>query len=150
ESRTQQHWIRADLVIAREFLEGLAIAADMLEEVSIDAASAEDADGPVESAGIATRALQRLPGTLEKHTVLGIRQLRLARIHPEEFGVELIDVVENRPRLDEVGLPAHLVGKAVFELCFVEAGDRLDAVAQIAPELFDVARAGKTSRQADD
>src|SRR5581483_7080351 len=104
-------------------LDCASILTDMLQEVSVDAGAAEDADRTFERARVVAGALQRLPGALEKQPMLRIRQLRLALIHPEKFRIEQIDALEHRPRLDEVGLMPHLVGKAVFELIGGEAGD---------------------------
>src|SRR5262249_10066974 len=74
------------------------------------------------------------------------RQFRLAGIHAEEIRIELIDVVEDRACLHEVGLTTHLVGEAVIEIRLGETGNGLHAVAEIPPELRDVASTGKTSR----
>src|SRR5258708_3853991 len=113
----------------------------MLEEIGIDAAAGEDADRAAEGARIATRALECFPRAFEKQAMLWIRQLRFAGIHAEEVGIELVDFLENGPRLHEVGLPAHFVGETVLELSLAEVCDRLDAALQIPPELIHIAGA---------
>src|SRR5579864_2681511 len=122
----------------------------MLEEVGIDTAAGEHADRAVESARVVTRALECLPGAFEEDPVLRIRQLRLARIHCEEFGIELLDALENGPRLDEVGLPPHLIAETVLQLRLAEVSDGLHAVAQIPPELFDSTCSGETAGHPND
>src|SRR5258708_1782206 len=117
----------------------------MLEEVGVDAATGENADRAVERARVATGALERLPGTFEEDPVLRIRQLGLARIHSEEIGVELLDSIQNGPRLDEVGLAPHLIAETVFQLRLAEVRDGFHALLQIPPELLDSARSGKTT-----
>src|SRR5205814_22381 len=115
----------------------------MLEKVGVDTATGEHADRAVERAGIATRALERLPGAFEEDPVLRIRELRLARIHSEEVGIEQLDAVQNGSCLDEVGLPPHLVAETVLQLRICEVGDRLHTVVQISPELIDSACSGE-------
>ena len=80
--------------------------------------------------------------------MLRVRQLRFACVHPEERGIESIDIIENRARgnvrwiLAECGV--------VFEQVRVEGDDALDTGAEVSPECRDVGRTRKTARHPND
>ncbi len=82
--------------------------------------------------------------------MLRIGERRFLRVHAEELRVELIDIVENGPRFDEVGGLSNVFAEAIFELGFAEAGDRLHAGDQIPPELTDRIGARPSSGHSDD
>ncbi len=149
-SRTHQNRVAAHLEGAGELLQRAAVPANIVEKVSVHAATGEHADRAFIGGRIAPGVFQRLPGAFQENPVLRIGQLRLSGVHAEEAGVELIHTVEHRPRLDEVGGSAHLLIKPVVELVIGEKPHRLDAATEIVPECGDAPGARKAPGHADD
>ena len=71
---------------------------------------AYDADRPRISGGVVPGIFERLPATLQKQPLLRVHQFRFARIDPKEFRIKLVDIIENRPRANVIGVPGQLVG----------------------------------------
>ena len=82
--------------------------------------------------------------------MLRIRQFGFARVHAEERRVELGRAVDDRAGADAAGPRALACGERVLEFAVGERADALDAVAEVAPERADVARAGEAPSEADD
>ena len=78
--------------------------------------------------------------------MLRIYQRRFSRSEAEERSIEHFDVVENRFRLDVIRVGKYFRGDTLCVQLFVaEELYRLDSVAQISPELFEVPGPGETS-----
>ena len=73
-----------------------SLAQHVLEHVLAEAARREHADGAVDALADVAGVLERLPRALEEQPVLRVEHGGVARAHPEERGVELVDVVERR------------------------------------------------------
>src|SRR5208337_569705 len=80
----EQLAIAADLIIAGEKIDGLAILQNVAQEIGAHAAAGEDADRILVGRWIVACILQGLPGAFEKDAVLRIGELRLSRVHREE------------------------------------------------------------------
>ncbi|MNL06580.1 hypothetical protein D3C87_1272200 [compost metagenome] len=124
----------------------------VLHEVEVGAVARVDADGrPALLAGRPARMVHRLPGAFEKDALLRIEVLGLARRVAEEAGVEAVEAVEQHAGLHVVGIGQRALGHAArAQFVVAEDGDRLDAVADVAPEGVHVGRAGKAAGHADD
>ena len=84
------------------------------------------------------------PRRFEEQPVLRVGLLGLARTNPEERGIELIGVRQDRAGLYVVRIAQQ--GRVVArsdQFLIGERSNRFDAVTQITPELIDVRRAGK-------
>ncbi len=97
----------------------------------------------------------RLPGRLQEQSLLGVHREGLARRDPEQGGVEVTGVVEERA-VPRVGL-ARLVGVGIVEVVEIPAtvgGQSTDGVHLVGDELPQllgrVGAAGQTTRHADD
>ena len=121
--RPEQHGIAPHLVITRKFVDRGAISEHIVEKIRARTAACEDADGARVTGGVVAGIFQRFPGAFQEQAMLGIGQFGLAGVHPEEGCVEQLDVLQNRPRLDEIGGGASLCVEAVLELGILEAGD---------------------------
>ena len=92
-----------------------------------------------------------LPRAFEEHAVLRIDEIGLAGRVAEERRREQIGVRQHRARVDVVRVAEHpRIHAARRQLVGRERAHRLDAAAQVLPELADVAGAGKADRHADD
>ena len=87
-----QDRIVADLKRAGEVLDGLAVAADIVQKVRVHAATGENADRASISRGVVAGILQRLPRAFKKDAMLRIGQRRFPVAHVEKSRVELVDV----------------------------------------------------------
>ena len=96
----------------------------------------EDADPAAVRSRVVAGVLERLPGALEEQPLLRVDQLGLARAVAEEAGVEELDAVEHaaRPARSRVGRERLAATPAARSSSSVKKRDRLDAVAQVAPE----------------
>ena len=124
-----------------------------LESVQVGAhrAPAVDADQPREGLRVVPRVLERLPRGLEEETLLRVEALGLARAEAEEVRVEQLETVEHASGGDEVGVEKRVqVDARAFELVNGERTDRLDAVAEVHPELGQVGCSGKPAAHPDD
>ena len=89
--------ILADLELARELVDDATIGQDMLEEVGIHRGAGEYPDGAGDLRRIIAGVFERFPGDLEEKALLRVGQRCFARQHPEETGIEAVDVREYRP-----------------------------------------------------
>src|SRR3984957_11113524 len=149
-ARTEQQGITSHLIAAGELFDGAPLAAHIVEQIGVDARPGEYADGARIGRRIVAGVLQSLPRAFQKQAMLRVRQLGLFGIHAEEFGVELVDVLENGTGLHEVGGAADLRAETVLEFRIREARYRLDSSAKIPPELIHGLGPGPAARHADD
>src|SRR2546427_2463212 len=97
------------------------------------------------------RVLKSLPGALEKHTVLGIEDCRVAWAHAEERRIEPGDVVEASTRLYVCRVAQALERLAGREELLVrKKGDRFDTRPEVRPEGSRVRSARKPPGQSND
>ena len=81
--------------------------------------------------------------------MLRVGDLGFFWVHSPEICVEQINVIENGPCLDEIGLaPERRVSD--FELLILQRRDRLHTIGEVLPELMDILGTGKPSRHAND
>ncbi len=132
-------------------LHQLAVRQQVDDQIDVGAAAGIDADPQRRALRIAAGVLQRLPGALQEDAVLRVHQLRLARGEAEEGGVEPVAVRDHPlgPHEARIGEQAR-IDSGRGELLHGGVGDRLDAVAQVAPQLAHRAGAGKARGEADD
>ena len=147
---TEQLGVASDLVVAGKALDGVPAPEHVAKEVRAETAARENADRSRERRRIVTCVFQGLPAALEKETMLRIRQLRLARMHPEERGVEVRDPAQDRASLYIVRPRPHAGRECVFEFRVRKRSDAFDPGAQILPKGRNVASAGKTAGAPDD
>ena len=121
-----------------------------MQQVGVHAAAGEHADAPREAVRHVAGMVEHFLADLEPHAVLRVEQRGVARRHAEEPRIELVDVVEDHRRLDEVRVGQQLGRHAGGEQVLVaEFAARVAALAQQAPEGLEVGRAGKAARHAD-
>ena len=111
-----QDRVFADLERAGEVLDGLSVAADVVQEIGVHAATGEDADRASIGCRVVASILQRLPGAFEKDAVLRIGQRRFTIAHVEKSRIELLDVVEHWASLYVSGRRPGRCVCAVFKL----------------------------------
>jgi hypothetical protein len=113
----------------------IGVRAQVEVEVAAHSAAAEDTDGPAERLGRVTGVLEGLPGTLEEVAVLRVEDGALLRGEAEELAVEVLHAGQRRAGAD-VRLLSEVLGILAGgeQLLVAVALDRLDAVAQVAPE----------------
>ena len=122
----------------------------MMDVVVVHPGAGEHPDGASERLGNVAGVLERFPTDLEEVTVLRVEDGGVARAEPEESGIEEFDPLERRPRPDVVRVAEQLwVFASRNQLLVGIAAHRLDAAAQIAPELPDIARARDTRSHPD-
>ena len=92
---------------------------------------------------VVSGVLERLPGSLQQHPVLGVHDLGFPRCDTEEWGIESVCVRHDRTGIDEGRLCERLfIDTRCRQLILREGPDRLDALLQVTPELIERARAG--------
>ena len=124
-----QDRVFADLKRPSEVIDGLTVAADIVQEVRVHAATGEYSDCAPISRGVVPGVLQGLPCAFKKDAVLRIGQRCFSIAHVEETRIELLDVDEHWTGFDVTGRrPRRGVG-AVFKLVVRKEGDALDALA---------------------
>ena len=139
-----------ELEQARGFKQA-AVGEQVMDQVGVHARSGKDADRAVESLRRMAGVFESLPCALEKMPMLRIHDGCISRAEAEEGCIEHGDVVEQRGSLDVVRVGQLLWRRAGGEQFRIGAvADGLDAIAQVLPELGDVAGAGKTACHADD
>ena len=70
----------------------LAVRVEIVQEVSIEALTGEDADATLVSLRVVTSILQRRPRLFEKQAMLRIECLRFTRSEAEERSVKQFDI----------------------------------------------------------
>ncbi len=152
DTRAEEVLVVAEMRQARRLARQIGMRG-MGEEIARDhaASSPEDTDDARGGLRVVAGVVEGLPGDLEEETLLGIEQLRLARRVAEEGGVEAIDLRKHgrRPHvgraLEERGVHARRA-----QLRLREEANRLDAAAEIAPELSHGVRPREPAGHADD
>ena len=120
-------------------------------EVGAEARAAEDSDRAGDVLGHLAGVLQRVPGAFQEHAALRVQRLRFARGDAEKRRVEHLCVVDRRAGVDEARQLHHCgiePGRGDFGVG--ERADRLDASAEVAPELLDIACRRPAAAHADD
>src|SRR5690606_18573041 len=115
-------------------------------------AAPEDSDRSFVCFRIVTGMLECTPAGLEKESVLGIHEFRLAAVDPEKSSVEAVRVIQYRLSGNipfRVRHPAAVDARA-SELLIRKEPHGLDAAPQIRPELVHSRRTRKARRNADD
>ena len=84
----------AGLILAGDSGGGLPAAHQIVEQVGVEAQSREDADQTAKSLRIVAGVFQRLPGTFQKHPMLGIHEVRFFWVYAKKRGVEIFGVCE--------------------------------------------------------
>jgi hypothetical protein len=125
-------------LVAADRLQQPGVAREVVQEVAAEGHAAEDADQAGEALRVVPGVFEGLVGVLQEEPVLGVHQLGLARRDVEEGGVEPLDVVEHATGLHVVGIAERLGGGGGLDLVVREAGDGVETLAQVAPELLDV------------
>ncbi len=127
------------------------VADEVVHHVRVHAARGEHADAARERLGLVAGVFQRLPPHLEEQAVLGVHHGRVEGRKAEEGGVEPVEALQHRLGFDVGGIAEEVRRFAGGQQLLVrEELHRLDAVAQVAPELRQAARPGEASRRADD
>ena len=91
------------------------------------------------------------PRTLEKQTMLGIHQLRIARGVAKKLGVKALGIIEQRAGFDIIGRGVDCIVKsAVFKLFVTKERDGLHTFGQIFPKGVKIIRSGESARHAND
>jgi hypothetical protein len=132
-------------------LEHLGAREQVLGHVVRAARPGVDRDRARVARGLDAGVLERLPGELEEDALLRVGELGFARADLEEAGVEVALVGQVEAGLDVARVGEQRGVDAGLEQLLVRPeGQRLDPVAQVAPELADVGGAGEAARHADD
>ena len=128
----------------------LPVRIHILKQIHVHAGPGVDGDRAVVARRVAAGVFQRFGGTLQKEAVLGIGHLGFPRGVVEECGVEQLPAFEQGRGLDVVGVIDQLrVDAGLDQLVVGEERHALDAVAEIAPELVEVAGLRESTRHAD-
>ena len=96
--------------------------------------------------------LKGFPSAFEKNPLLGIEDLCLARRITEETGIELVALLRDRALADDsLGLIAkHSGTPASSRSASLNVSRDFDPVADVAPEIIELVRAGKPAGKAND
>ena len=94
--------------------------------------------------------LEGMPRHFEEVPMLRIHELRFERRDAKERGIEEFDVIEYAAGSDIRRIATQLRRNRVIDFLGREPADRLNAVAQVGPEGFDVASAGEAAGHSDD
>ena len=110
----------------------------------------ENADVPGVHLGHAARRLESFPAGLEEQALLRVHELRFLGVDAEEGGVEALHVGQNTARGDVGGVVSERGVDGRVELRGCEAGDRVAAFQEVAPQLVHVHGAREAAGEADD
>src|SRR5579872_634724 len=148
--RSGEDSVVSNLVGSRIIAEKLARRAELLEKVGVNAATGKYADGRGIGKRVVTCVLKRLPAAFEENSVLRIGNRRFLRVHAEKFWIEPIGAFDHAAGPYIVGHARKLGRIAYLQLVVCKPGDRLNAVLQVAPELFRVPSAWEAAGDSDD
>ena len=127
------------------------LGGNIVEQVGVETQPRVETDQTGIGFRIVTGGFQGLPCAFEKHAVLGIHQLGLPRINAEKRGVELIGVLQHRPRPHiAIGVGGIVLRQAMLQGLGRESLDCLRTLHQIAPEILQAGRTRQTRRHAHD
>ena len=118
--------------------------------VVIVADAGKHADALLRSLRVVPRVFQRLLREFEKDTLLRIHDLGFERTDAKERGIEKICAVDHASSANVVRIVAQLFVDPRPQLLRRKKRDRLNPIAQVAPQLGDIGRARKASAHADD
>ena len=126
------------------------VSQKIVNQVGVHARAGIDAYSPRELFCAPPRVLERLPCAFEEEPMLRIHDRGIPRAQPEEGRIETIDVIKDRRGPDVFRISKIRRGRARRDqLLIVKRADRFDAVAQIPPELTDIACSGESARHSD-
>src|SRR5947208_2775761 len=121
-----------------------------MKKIMAETYSAEYTNRALVSFRIIARGLQGLPCALQKQALLWVGQFSLARSVAKKHGVKQLNVIENGLAFYVMGT-TRLGGIAIqLQFRIIKSGDGFHTIAKVAPELFQIARAGKASGHAND
>ncbi|RYE86348.1 MAG: hypothetical protein EOO78_37220, partial [Oxalobacteraceae bacterium] len=120
------------------------VAGDVFEQVGTARAAGVHADRAGIVARVVTGMLDRFPRALQEQALLRVHELGLACRHAEELGVEHLEAGQHRGGLDIVLVGDHrAVDAGRGQLLVADRVDRIDTVAQVAPELVEIVCVGE-------
>jgi hypothetical protein len=129
----------------------IAVRVDVIEQVGIHPRAGIHADAPAVLLRVVAGPLQRLPGALQEQALLRVHDLGLAGVVAEERRIEQLNPIQKPAGRHILRVVAQRrVARQRPVLGRHEEADRLDAAAQVAPELLDAAGAGEPAGHADD
>src|SRR6185295_13761737 len=98
-----------------------------------------DADRPAIARRVIARVFERLPAALQEQALLRVDDRRLGRRKAKKSRVELVDGVHN-PRSSDIAGIAEQAARYPSGAQFLlrEERNRLDPLAQVAPECFEI------------
>ena len=119
--------------------------------VFVEPTRCKDPDVAVDGCTHVAGLLEGFPRTLEEQPMLRIKDRRITRAHPEERGIELIDVLE-WGCIWHVARVADCIVRFAGGQQFVggQLPDRFDPASKIRPECGHIGSAGETARHAND
>ena len=128
-----------------------AVAEQVVDQIGVHARSGKDAYCPIKTVRRMAGVFQSFPCALHKMPVLRIHDGCVSRTQTKEGRIEHRDIVESRCRFDVIGVGQLFRRDAGGEEFGIgERPNRLDAVAQIPPEIGNGRSAGKAPRHAND
>ncbi len=135
----------------RQGLRDLGVPDQVDQQVAVHGRPGIHADRALVRLAVIAGPLKRGPGLLQKDALLRVDHLGFFGRVAEERRVEVLDLLQEGPGLDEVRVAQQ--ARIEIERCQVlvaEERDRLDAVAQVAPEGVEIIRAWEPASHADD
>src|SRR5258708_33570607 len=121
-----------------------------IEEVAVQARPRVDPDALAVTLPEVSRPLQRGPGGLQEHPVLGVHDRRLSRVVPKERGIEELYSLERSPSSHVSLVTPYGGGNALrLQLLPGEKADGLHPVAEVSPELIQVPGPGEAAGHPD-
>jgi hypothetical protein len=122
----------------------------VVQQVTAGGAGSVDADRAVEQRGVTAGVFEGMPCALQEQPVLGIQRPSELRREPEEFGVELVDAVDDRRAPHICRVRQHLVADPGGpQLVLGKGGDRLFAAPKVVPERRHAVGARESACHAD-
>ena len=129
----------------------VVLGRDVVQVISVARNAAKHTDWNITLVRRIARVLQSRPAGLEEQAVLRIHELCFARVDAEERRIELVDIIEREAVRNVRRIIQHTrvqtCGDQIVGRNFVA---RLDAVDQVAPELFDISCTGQSRRHTYD
>ena len=129
----------------------VGVRADVEVEIAAHAAARIDADGAPDGLGRVACLFHRLPGNLEKLSVLGVENGSILGRKAEEIRVKRVKPFKHRGSGNVVA-PCDPFGAfaSVDQGLLAQVTDRFHPVAEVGPIGIDVRRAGDVDRKAND